>query len=336
MRKKKWTLAISIPVHENQQVVINQIQNIEKYVPSSIIILHLSRDFEDSRELLRYIEMDDRVFLNPTRLESGWGNIMDAHISNFNFVKKNEDFEYFMFHASNDMYVLSGVESYITGYDAGFHIHKIYRKSRWWPGEYALEDQNLKAIMADIDAKEIVATQIEGSFYKKELFEQIVNVIDGSRNNLVLQDNQTAKRIYTKEEVYFSTIAYRFLQNKEDTKVGFPTTYSEVHDFDRMLWRLQQITWGIYRRLPISWLVPKSKYDELEKSHAQRLAARNSTALSISKIRNLINNRSDFLKKHSYLNDSVTKYRLYGNLIFSVKRVPRDMNNPIRIYINNL
>jgi hypothetical protein len=37
-------IVFSIPVHENPSVVKNQIENIFKFVPGSIVVLHISLD----------------------------------------------------------------------------------------------------------------------------------------------------------------------------------------------------------------------------------------------------------------------------------------------------
>ena len=328
-------LVISIPVHEKQYVVINQIKNIKKYVPSAHIVIHISTEMKDCEALCDYISQETRVYQNPQRLLSGWGDIIDAHISNYKFIKGIIDFDYIMFHASNDMYILPGVEQYISQYDAGFHVHQIYKPSRWWPSAYALEDSVLNEIIRLLNAKTIVATQIESSFYRKELFEEIVAVINEAR---ALEKNRSTavyEKTYTREEVYFSTIAYHLLK-KKGLRRGYPTTYSEVHDFDRALWRKQFITWGIYHRLGLWKLISKSAYVRFERGYSDRFAIKNPTALSINTVKKLVNDQSVILKKHSYLNDSVTKYRLYGDHIFSVKRVPREIDDPLRVYINNL
>lgn len=330
------TIAISIPVHEEPLVVINQIQNIKKYVPNAVIVIHISIEFTVCGELKKFIASEKNVFLNPQRLSCCWGNIIDAHISNFEYIKQVADFDYFMFHASNDMYILPGVENYISQYDVGFHVHKIIKKTRWWPSACALEDSVLEEIVKLSGAECIVATQIESSFYKKEIFEKIVQVIQKSRKKVHEKGLPEYQKNYTREEVYFSTIAYKLLQDSNDMKRGYPTTYSEVHDFDRILWRKQYFTWGVYHRLKLGKIIPKSEYDKFERNYTERFTQKNPTALTVNKIKKLIKNQSSFLNKHKVLNDSVTRYTLYGSKVFSVKRVPRKINDPLRVFINSL
>ncbi|WP_026654814.1 hypothetical protein [Butyrivibrio sp. AE3003] len=287
------TIGISIPVHEKQDVVINQIQNIKKYVPNSVVVIHLDDNFKECDKLIKYADSEGYLFINPHRLSCEWGNIIDAHISNFIYLRDCVEFDYIMFHASNDMYILPGVEDYVKNYDAGFHIHPIYKVSRWWPSAYALEDPVLKEILKLIGAEYPVATQIESSFYKKELFSKIVSIIEKARKHVV-QNDQKYKKKYTREEVYFSTIAYKLLSN---SKIGYPTTYSEVHDFDRKLWKMQHFTWGIYHRLGLQKIIPKTIYDEFEKSYSRVISNNKSVSLTIKKIQRIITNQATFLKK---------------------------------------
>ncbi|MBM3268774.1 MAG: hypothetical protein FJZ01_14125, partial [Candidatus Sericytochromatia bacterium] len=39
-------LAISIPVHEQPAVVLDQIANIRHFAPDALVVLHVSRNFE--------------------------------------------------------------------------------------------------------------------------------------------------------------------------------------------------------------------------------------------------------------------------------------------------
>lgn len=328
-------LVISIPVHEKQHVAIDQIKNIKKYVPGAHIVIHISSEMKDSNDLSDYIACEPQVYQNPKRLSSGWGNIIDAHISNFNYIKSVIDFDYIMLHASNDMYIRDGVEQYISQYDAGFHVHKISKICRWWPSVYALEDPIVSEILKLLGTEEIVATQVESSFYRKELFNDIVETIDEAGKSVIQQNKSDYKKNYTREEVYFSTVAYHLMKERGLSR-GYPTTYSEVHDFDRALWRKQHLTWGIYHRLGLKVLISKTAYDQFEKNYSEKYAKTNPAALTIDTVKKLKNEQSGFLKKHLYLDDSVTRYRLYGEQIFSVKRVPREIDDPLRAYINNL
>ena len=159
--------------------------------------------------------------------------------------------------------------------------------------------------------------------------------VDKARGLAAQREKSDYIKSYTREEVYFSTVAYHFIQERGLNR-GYPTTYSEVHDFDRALWKKQHITWGIYHRLGLKAFIPRTAYDQFENNYSEKYAEKNPTALTIDTVNKLKNEQSVFLKKHLYLNDSVTRYRLYGEQIFSVKRVPREIDDPLRVYINNL
>lgn len=320
-------IVVSIPIHEESDVVINQVNNIIRYIPGVNIVLHIAKTFVDAPEVVEKLKDYKNVFVNPERLESGWGNIMWTHVSNFNYITQIVEFDYFVLHASNDMYVRAGIEAYISQYDAGFHIHHIYKKSRWWPGNCALEDNDLKKILTVIKSHEVIATQVEGSFYRKEVFSRIVKALTSTVENKHLPPD------YTREEIYFSTVAYSFVDHE---RIGFPTTFSEVHRFDRKLWNVEFLTWGIYHRLKIYRFVDRDKYDHFEQHYIEKHFCKNRWTISVKDVEQIVRNNKSFIRRNMYLNDGVTRYKLYDYGIYSVKRVNRKMSDPVRIYINNL
>ena len=57
-------LLFSIPVHENQEIINNQIENIFNYNPNSKIILHINKSFSTYDEsLTKYYNL----FINPVQ-----------------------------------------------------------------------------------------------------------------------------------------------------------------------------------------------------------------------------------------------------------------------------
>lgn len=70
----------------------------------------------------------------------------------------------------------------------------------------AHKDDVLKKIMEKCNAKNIVASQVEGSFYSREIFEKIADATQGI--------DFSQGESYTREELVFSTIAYSFSKRK--------------------------------------------------------------------------------------------------------------------------
>ena len=226
-------IVISIPVHEEKEVVVDQIQNYKKYMKNPVIVIHISESFyRNENGRFDEIEKIQDVYINPVHFDVGWGNIAHVHISNYLYIcEKIKKFDYFLMHASNELYVRKGVEDYISRYRAGFQRRILFsNKSMWWPCEMAHKDDVLKKIMEKCNAKNIVASQVEGSFYSREIFEKIADATQGI--------DFSQGESYTREELVFSTIAYSFLEEKD---IGYPITYSEVHRYDRGLWKIQRI-----------------------------------------------------------------------------------------------
>lgn len=321
-------LVISIPVHEKPEVIKDQIENIKKYCENPIIVLHISRGFFEkySLEDLNNIE---NVYINPDHLETGWGNILLTHVSNFYFISNLLKFDYFLIQASNDMFVRKGIEQYIQNYRAGFCRRNIIQQySMWWPAQMAWEDQQLKRIMNELGQTRIIATQVEGIFFDWDLADKVMQII---HKNYRMIKGQTA---YTREEFYFSTIASVFVDWAE---VGYPTTYSEVHRFDRTLWKCRNFTRKIYYRCKINFLIPEQRYYEFENWY--NYVFFNSRFYKIN--RNLVNavkdNKTKIIRRNSILNDYPGYFKLYDvEHVYSVKRITRDYKDKIRCYIRNL
>jgi len=122
-------IAISMPVHEAPDCIENQLHNIFKYVPNSIVVLHVSLD---SSTLLRKIEsflpqFGGSVFINPTRYHTfkhdeaaQVTNLSTVHASNIRYITSVvADIDVMAFETSNDMFVRHGIEDMFNNYTCG-------------------------------------------------------------------------------------------------------------------------------------------------------------------------------------------------------------------------
>lgn len=317
-------VVVSIPVHEKPDVINDQIENLKRFLDQPIIVLHISKSFYE-----KYKEEDiclkKDVYINPSHLETAWGNIYKTHISNFKYIYNILDFDYFIMHSSNDMYVKKGLENYISKFEAGFNRRFSWSGySMWWPMEMANKDDILKSIMKYLGINRIVASQIEGSFYRKDLFRKIINVLDKFIYDKVESVEKSLN--YTREEVYFSTIASKFI---DFGNCGFPTTFSEVHRFDKWCWNLRlsfRYISKIFLPLKVVFRIENIINDKLFKSKLYKINKKD--------IKKIVNNNNKM--SYYYLNDYPGYFCLYDGNLFSVKRVERDYNNKIRTYIRKL
>ena len=109
-----------------------------------------------------------------------------------------------------------------------------------------------------------------------------------------------------------------------------------MNRYDRKVWSLQYLAWGIYHRLGIYKFVSKQKYDKLEKNMIDKIVGIKSWKLDVIDIKRILSSDKKFIKQNRYMFDGITKYQIYGNDFFSVKRVSRNMNDPVRKYVNCL
>lgn len=324
---------ISIPVHERPEVILDQIKNINRFFPEADIVLHVSAGYFGTYSLDPLMGLPG-VYINPEHLETGWGNIFLTHVSNFEYVETLEqNYDYFIFHSSNDLYVKKGVAPYIQQYDAGFNLHYLNQKyTYWWPCARAWEDPGLEACKEKLGQTRIVATQVEGSFYKIPILRTIMNTIRECINTgEVVADNGAYG---TREEMFFSTLGECLVPRE---RIGRPFVFSEVHRFDRELWRTFTRTDTLYRSY-LHWLLPARYYNKLKilyNDHKFRRGKYATTPEIVDKVRN---RDVSYLEKNRYLNDGAVTFELYSGpeSLFAVKRVKREYDNPLRVYIRNL
>lgn len=321
-------IVISIPVHEEKEVVIDQIQNYKKYISNPIIVIHISKKFfQKEKGLFSEIERMENVYINPMNFDVGWGNIAHVHISNFVYAcEKNIEFDYFLLHASNELYVRTGVESYISQFKAGFQRRiLISQKSMWWPCAMAYKDVVLHEIMKKCNATYIVASQVEGSFYSKEVFEKIVEV---TRDIDFIQGES-----YTREEIVFSTIAYCFLEEKD---IGYPVTYSEVHQYDRGVWKIQRLYHSISVLPIIRNVLVGDRFDKVYEWLVDCYERIGGYKIRKRTVREIAKGNSRYILHKNIMNDYPGTFQLYDGNVYAVKRITRKISDPIRVYIRGL
>lgn len=303
-------ILFSIAVHEQPKVILNQVQNFKFFNPDCKIVLHLSAsmpasEVDETKQLLANVE---GVYLNNRRLWSGYGDgtQMKMHVVNHQFAQQNQiPFQYFCLHASNDMFIRPGLNSFIQMYDAGFHVPDVNNNIRWVHLERAHHDFLLKRMIRRYDLSEIVGAQVEGSFYKKAVIDVVMqrilqNAYDeipklyahgNSRRMSAILNNKYLRALmrrvakglfYAKEEIYFPTLSQDLIQQKA------PFNYCYIN------WQ-------------------------------------NNLNITQSDIEYILNRQYQALS--FYAPFDVAKYDME---FFAVKRVDRNVNDPIRQFINTL
>jgi hypothetical protein len=310
---------VSIPVHENIGSILSQIKNLNRYMPNAKLVLHLSKNAMFSIKTLEAAiskELLQNCYVNPVQVETAWGSILAAHISNIKFIKSFSNASQIVFHSSNDMLVKCGVEDYLDCNLNIFNLRQVMYGSRWWPGQVALQDETFMNLVASYGSGALFGSQIEGCAYDAELLYEIVMEMERA-------DISKARLFYPREELVFSTLA-----NALGIKpTGLPYVYSEVHVFDRYLWNiLDRYKFILELDNRLSSLLKKMVNNFIYKMNFYKI--------KISDVKNIAEGTSDFKE---ILNDGNSKWRIFENKnLYAVKRVERDVSNKVRVYIEGM
>lgn len=290
----------------------------------SRIVLHVSEraTFEKSelRRKLSQSSLLDRVLLNPESVATSWGDIIQAHLCNANYISKLRDkneTNFICFHASNDLLFKKDLDKWIKSKGNIFHLREYQVPNQWWPIREAFKDIKFIFLLKHLGLKsKLFGGQIEGSCYELESFLEIKEIIERSG---VLEDNPIW---YPREEVIFPSLAYAIgLQPK-----ATPYIYSELHDIDYHSWKV----WDFIDKY---WKFPRGKnfvkqkfYKIIEKSGFY--------SMTPQRIERLINSNFEPL----YFEDGARVWCPYPDKdgIYGVKRIKRDMSDKARVYLRKI
>lgn len=216
-------VCISIPVHEQPDVIVDQINNINHFYDDDVmIVLHVSKNFIQPNNLVPGRDYDFRtkknVFINPENLPTSYpDSLAHVHNSNFKFANKIADFDYFVLHSSNDMYVRKGAASYIQSAQNGHQNVPIrVNDDDWMFAPKVTADKELKNMMNYLGLHEIYHSMPEGTFYQKDIFVEMVKII----NKFFVYGRG---EVFPREEVFYPTIASKLTE-----KCYPPFVFSEL------------------------------------------------------------------------------------------------------------
>lgn len=118
MSTPRTSLAISIPVHESPECVIDQAKNWLTFAPEAHVVFHFSAqaNFDVEKLKCELIRANPNAHVNNEHRNTGWadGSLIWAHISNFEYAINNVDVAFFAFDASNTLLVREGLVDHIT------------------------------------------------------------------------------------------------------------------------------------------------------------------------------------------------------------------------------
>ncbi|MBM3270095.1 MAG: hypothetical protein FJZ01_20875, partial [Candidatus Sericytochromatia bacterium] len=131
-----------------------------------------------------------------------------------------ETFDRFAIHSSNDCFVYPGAQEFAAAWEGGFHSWRLADATEWVQAPKARSDRDLAAMVASLGERDIYYGQAEGMFFATELFREVARLIE--------REFRPAGLHYTREEVYFATLA-RHLAIRGGARVADHTyVYSSV------------------------------------------------------------------------------------------------------------
>lgn len=227
-------IVFSIPIHERLEVVVDQIINFRHFNPNCGFIFHFSQNFDYEKSGLTRIQFEEivskigNIYINPNSLRTGLSDIIQAHLSNYQYIKDKIQYEYFVMSASNELFIKSGFGQFIKDYDCGVEQLDV---TDWTNNSHfsqdAKNDKFTQDILKYLNYDRIIFSHIEGQYYKKDLFNTIYTAINAN------YDYKSANKFYPREEYYFSTVIGYLKQMKQELKIGPVITYNAYH-FDHL------------------------------------------------------------------------------------------------------
>jgi hypothetical protein len=211
-------LCVSIPVHEEPAVILDQVENLRAYLGAGTqVVLHLSQAMGLDPSAVQPL-LPDGVHVNPVSQPTQWGDIAHLHVSNMEFAyERLEPFDYVLLEASNDLYVREGAPEHIAQHRAGFIAQHVTPELDWVQGPPALRDPQVAAMLADLGTDEIWGGQVEGSYYAADLFRAMLDVIT--------RHHAPGGETYNREEILFPTAGRALLG---DGRHGQNIVYADV------------------------------------------------------------------------------------------------------------
>jgi hypothetical protein len=315
---------ISLLVHEAVDVIENQLQNFAKYASEMHVVIHVSPSAKFSpAQLHQFISgiKSPAVSINPEQVPSKWGAIIEAHLSNIKLIEAicNAN-DAVAFHSSNDMLVRPGLGNYLSPGLTLFHERPITSQGLWWVGNTAMQDSRLANALGNMGARQVFGSQIEGSVYPISALKEIRRII----HKFGLCEHEP---FYPREEILFPTIA-RAIGIRPS---GTPYIFSAIHRFDRHYWdALDRYAWLLNYRTFI--------HDSLKRKMRRRIEANGAWEIRWSDIE-MIRQNGGIKETPLTMNDrgDTKDWTLYQpDSCYGVKRIARDLNDPLRQSISNL
>ena len=304
-------LLFSIPVHENQDIINNTIENIFNFNPNCKIILHINKNFSSfSNSKSNY----SNLYFNTSMIDyTRGGDLLAYHISNFKYAMKNNiEFKYYILCASNELYIKKGAVNYINAYKNGLQIvqynnidndnidndnDELKNNDNEWHNFKKKLDENvvISNLFDIIKNRTLCGGQAEGQFYEKDIFEIISN------HYLTITNNNEIFITFETEEIIPATIFNTYsIDNK--LNYGIPIT---LQNYSNKI----HFTVNYIKKLINGINIENNLIKNSLKSPHVNLSSENIYSIkrvdrTFNKIRNYLTNNGFILNKDEYIKNT--------------------------------
>lgn len=273
----QFRLMVSIPVHEKPEVVRDQVDNVLRFNPSSMVVLHVSREFVKPWFARSHsFEESERVLVNPNRFSTSKQGLAAIHLANYRYARQHREFDAFVLNASNDMYVKAGAEEYASRFEAVLRPVPLPDPSIWFHAASARSDPIFQELRRAFPNISVNASTPEGTAYPVDLMDEMTGL---------LSDYRGPTTPYPDEETLLPTLASQLTGSQ-----GLPWVYSEV---------------TVEQPLTIT-TIDAVRHGEVSAMHK------------------------------TFYGDPVLRLLYHPDGLFAVKRVPRELDHPLRAHIRQL
>lgn len=210
-------LLFSLPVHEQQDIVENQIENILKHNPGANIMIHVNPSFTSfKKDRINY----PNVFINSKQFNYCWGNgLLWIHVQNYiEAIKMNIEFDHVALISSNEMFIRGGLLEYVNKHKNGLQTVEKSADVCWhiYLNLNLEGTQGFRDIFAHLDTTKIYGGQAEGNFFEREIFCKIadifINVYKGNESESLQTEEVVLQTIFMGLKVENYTLPFT-LQN---------------------------------------------------------------------------------------------------------------------------
>lgn len=205
-----------IPVHNHIEFLNFQLHHFFKFYPDLHICLSVNKENEiDFDQLIQH----PNLHINPTRIFSSRYDVFSGILNAFEYMQNKMNFDYVILHSSSALPLFKGMLNRIESSDteAGFVQHKLDDHFPF----IKTADEIYYAISQHMGITDHIFGVWEGSYYKKELFNNILNIVKQFYPNIYDDDRPIIGRYPMKEELYFHNITQKLLNNQ---KIGHGLT----------------------------------------------------------------------------------------------------------------